>query len=135
MPNPCGYTHPKNQPCRLCEAAIARLKRSSEAERGPVKPKVVGSSPTASAKEKIDAALVQDPVALEAQKHESPVPDMDEPVETSPSKSDRLAVAKEALDGAERQKRHREKDPEAYKKWNRERMKARRAKIRGSPSE
>lgn len=50
-------------------------------------------------------------------------------------KSDRLAVAKQALSSAERHKRWREKDPEAYRKWNRERMKARRAKIRGSPSE
>ena len=51
------------------------------------------------------------------------------------SKSDRLAVAKEALTGAERSQKYREAHREEYNAKAKERMKARRAKIRGSPSE
>lgn len=126
MPNPCGYTHPKDQPCRLCEAALARLKRSSAAERRPVKPVVVGSNPTASAKEK--AAAISE-VVLPAS--DAVPPSMDKRSDTqsseasheaanaSPSsKSDRLAVAEEAVEetlkryrakAAARQKRFRER--------------------------
>ena len=37
-------------------------------------------------------------------------------------------MARKALTAAERQKRHREKDPEGYRAWNRKRMREKRAK-------
>lgn len=45
------------------------------------------------------------------------------------SKPDRLAVAREAASDAERQRKFREKDPEAYRLKNKLRMR----RIRGSP--
>lgn len=42
------------------------------------------------------------------------------------SKASRIDEAKRALTRAEISRRQREKDPEGYKKWNRERMKERR---------
>lgn len=49
----------------------------------------------------------------------------------SSPKDERIETAKQALSRAEISRRQREKDPEAYKKWNRERMKALRAKRKG----
>lgn len=52
-----------------------------------------------------------------------------------PSKSDRLAVATKALTDADRSQRYRDKDRETYNAKAKVRMKARRDRIRGSPSE
>lgn len=106
MPNPCGKVHMPNMPCRECDRA-----RNRDATP-PVKQEAVAS-----------------PHIARKRPPKTPKPLSDSgPNVNAPSKAERIEVAREALTRAEISRRHREKDPEAYKKWNRERMKARRAK-------
>lgn len=102
MPNPCGTVHMPNMACRECDRIRAKSNRIDVIKSGKAPPLVA---------------------------HISVQHDPDDFGEIKAPKQDRLEVAHEALTAAERQKRHREKDPEAYRKWNRERMR----RIRGSP--
>lgn len=119
--NPCGYAHPKNQPCRLCDAELARRRRAEQS-----------SEPT----DKARAREVPEDVgrtSADTNRSHPAKPRPEEPsrggqrVVESP-KTERLETAKKALTVAERQRKFREKDPEAYKAWNRARMRARRKK-------
>lgn len=122
--NPCGYAHPKNQPCRLCDAELARRRRE--------------------AAENDDAVSeAHEPDDADSNVHE--MADQDarrEGVDRDGSKSERIEVAKSAVEdaikreassAAKKQRRYRERHGEAYRERERLRMKARRARIRGSP--
>lgn len=97
-------------------------------------------------KRSAESSVAEDiPDATEAAERGSPLvgTDGDIPARSSRapdvSKTDRLQAARKALTRAEISRRQREKDPEGYRKWNRERMKERRrAKSRkpdGSPEQ
>lgn len=132
MANPCGQVHMPNFPCRECDRIRALEKgdadtfeeRSGAAEDslgrdGPSATRVrrgrgsVSSSSGSSGEAVSDTGPVDDSMAQRG-------------------KPDRLAVADEAV--AETLARYRAKAAARQKRY-RERMKARRAKIRGSPSE
>lgn len=119
--NPCGYTHPKNQPCRLCDAELAWRRRKSSDQSKPV------------------IAVIR--------AEEIPTPVVKMSVQHDPNsfgevkKPERIEVAKAAIDegaqksamsAAKKQRRYRENHPE-YREREAERHRARRAKIRGSP--
>lgn len=132
----CGERHYAHEPHIFGDEPDRA--RSSVGEHRTVAPKVAGSSPVVLAKpERVDvvpdAHEVIDTGSAEGDqvRVELPVSDGVAPS----SKSDRLAVAKEALTGAERSQRYREAHREEYNARAKARMKARRAKIRGSPSE
>lgn len=69
----------------------------------------------------IREATIEPPVA-----HISVLHDPDEFGEVKVPKPEQLDAARAAMTNAERQKKHREKDPEGYRKANRERMRRKR---------
>ena len=102
MPNPCGTVHMPNFPCRECD----RVRKNAEKIATHVQ---VSSRPD-------DAP------------DESPTQDLAEIVDETPSKAERIETVKQALTRTEISRRHREKDPEEYRRRNRERMARKREK-------
>lgn len=99
MGNPCGTVHMPNFPCRECDRLRKKASVKNQAKSDP------GRSQSPAVDIQSTGVGLPDTHVADDQKQ----PSMEE-------------GGPRPLTNAERQKKHREKDLDEYRKWNRERM-------------